>query len=189
MARPKTGNKHEAILNAAADALAEQGPGASTASISKRAGVAEGTLFTYFPTKDDLFLALFFELKREAYASIEPDFPVQAQPKMQARHFFDRYVDWGVAHPHKRHALAHLVLSDKISDAAKVQADEASAGYVAVLKDRLAAGPLQHGHPDFGTAVMHGIAEATMEFMTRCPEEAEDYRNAGFEAFWRAIGK
>ncbi len=189
MARPRTGNKREAILMAATDALAELGLSASTASISKRAGVAEGTLFTYFPTKDALFHELFLELKREAYASVEPDFPVGAQPKAQARHFFEQYVNWGVAHPHKRHALAHLVISDKISDGAKKQADRDSAGYAAVLMERLAAGPLQDSHPDFANAVMHGLAEATMEFMSRYPKKADAYRTSGFEAFWRAIGK
>jgi len=37
--------------------------GTSTAQISKEAGVATGTLFNYFPTKDDLINSLYFEMK------------------------------------------------------------------------------------------------------------------------------
>lgn len=189
MARPKSGNKREAILAAAASAVAEQGLGASTSSISQRAGIAEGTLFTYFATKDELLQQLFLDLKREAYAAVDQDFPHQAPAKAQARYFFDRYVDWGVKHPHKRHALAQLVSSEKIPSGLKEQADMASQGNAAVLESRLAAGGLKDSDPDFGMAIMHSLAEVTMEFMARHPQQADTYRNAGFDAFWRAIGR
>lgn len=189
MARPKSGNKREAILKAAAIAIAEQGLGASTLSISRKAGVAEGSLFTYFPTKDDLFLHLFFELKREAYGAVEVDFPTRASSKTQAKHFFSRYVDWGVNNQEKRQALANLVISERISEEAKRKADEDSAGYSSVMEQRLASGALQNSHAEFGLAVMHALAEATMKFMTRFPSQADEYRDVGFDAFWRAIGK
>ena len=46
MARPLSEEKREAILEAAAELVAQMGTGASTANIAKAAGVAEGTLFT-----------------------------------------------------------------------------------------------------------------------------------------------
>ncbi|MCA3789336.1 TetR family transcriptional regulator, partial [Burkholderia sp.] len=52
MARPRSPDKHDAILAAAARALAEDGATATTARIARLAGVAEGTVFTYFETKD-----------------------------------------------------------------------------------------------------------------------------------------
>lgn len=55
MARPLSEDKHNAILAAAAEAVAALGMSAPTARIAAGAGVAEGTLFTYFPTKDVLF--------------------------------------------------------------------------------------------------------------------------------------
>ena len=58
MARPKSPEKREAILNAAAEEIANSGLGVATAKIARRASIAEGTLFTYFPTKDDLLNAL-----------------------------------------------------------------------------------------------------------------------------------
>ncbi len=54
MARPLSEEKRQALLDAAAEFVASLGTGASTAKIAKAAGVSEGTLFTYFPTKDDL---------------------------------------------------------------------------------------------------------------------------------------
>jgi AcrR family transcriptional regulator len=46
------------ILDAAETVFAEFGPGASTEEVARRAGVAIGTVFRHFPTKDDLLTAI-----------------------------------------------------------------------------------------------------------------------------------
>ncbi|MDD3246000.1 MAG: TetR/AcrR family transcriptional regulator [Methanosarcina sp.] len=48
-------DKRTAIIETALKLFTERGfHGTSTAQISKEAGVATGTLFNYFPTKEDL---------------------------------------------------------------------------------------------------------------------------------------
>ena len=61
MARPKSEDKRIAIIAATIHMIAEQGLGAPTAAIAKVAGVAEGTLFKYFATKDELLNAAYLE--------------------------------------------------------------------------------------------------------------------------------
>ena len=57
-------DKRTAIIEAALKLFTERGfHGTSTAEISKEAGVATGTLFNYFPTKEDLINSLYFEVK------------------------------------------------------------------------------------------------------------------------------
>ena len=51
MARARSPEKRGAILEAAVHEIAEEGLGAPTAKIARRAGVAAGTLFTYFETR------------------------------------------------------------------------------------------------------------------------------------------
>lgn len=46
------------ILDAAEAVFAEHGPRASTEEVARRAGVAIGTVFRHFPTKDDLLAAI-----------------------------------------------------------------------------------------------------------------------------------
>jgi hypothetical protein len=36
---------------------------------------------------------------------------------------------------------------------------------------------------------MSALAEASIDFIYRHPEQAEHFRAAGFDAFWRATGK
>jgi AcrR family transcriptional regulator len=76
MARPKSEDKRNAILDAATRVFAERGlTAAPTSEISKQAGVAEGTLFTYFKTKDDLMNALYREIKLELADAMMSGFP------------------------------------------------------------------------------------------------------------------
>ena len=50
------------ILAAAEDVFAEYGASASTEEVARRAGVAIGTVFRHFPTKDDLLRAIMKDL-------------------------------------------------------------------------------------------------------------------------------
>ncbi|MCW3058267.1 MAG: TetR family transcriptional regulator, partial [Capsulimonas sp.] len=78
MARPKSEDKRKAILTAATQVFAERGLGHSpTSEISRRAGVAEGTLFTYFKTKDELVCALYQELKQQMAGAMMLEFQRQ----------------------------------------------------------------------------------------------------------------
>ena len=49
MARPRSEDKHQALLEAATEIVASHGLAAPTAQIARRAGVAEGTLFRCAP--------------------------------------------------------------------------------------------------------------------------------------------
>src|SRR5260370_9998452 len=69
---------------------------APTSEISKQAGVAEGTLFTYFKTKDDLINALYREIKLELADAMMSDFPRKKKVRTRLQHVWDRYVKWGV---------------------------------------------------------------------------------------------
>src|SRR6202140_50485 len=116
VARPKSEDKRNAILDAATRVFAERGlTAAPTSEISKQAGVAEGTLFTYFKTKDDLINALYREIKLELADAMMSDFPRKKNVRRRLRHVWDRYVDWGIANPKQRKVLAQLQVSEVLS--------------------------------------------------------------------------
>ncbi len=109
MARPKSEDKRNAILDAATRLFAGRGLAAApTSEISNWAGVAEGTLFTYFRTKDDLMNSLYREIKLELADAMMSDFPRKKNVRPRLRHVWDRYVNWGIANPKQRKVLAQL---------------------------------------------------------------------------------
>src|ERR1700734_106040 len=104
MARPRSEDKRTAILEAATEVVAELGVGAPTARIAKQAGVAEGTLFTYFASKDELLNQLYLELKADLSAAMKAGYPFNKSLIERSRYVWDRLVGWGTAHPLKRKA-------------------------------------------------------------------------------------
>src|SRR4026209_21396 len=60
--------KRDAILRAAIDVFAERGFfNAQVADVARSAGVAAGTVYLYFSSKDDLLVSIFERTMREAF--------------------------------------------------------------------------------------------------------------------------
>lgn len=189
MARLRSEDKRNAILAAAAQAIAEQGIGAPTARIAKLARVAEGTLFTYFYNKDDLLNQLYLEIKAELRNILMATYPKAGKLESRMRHVWEKYVEWGVAQPEKRRAMAQLSVSDRIAEHVRAAGMQAFTEVNAMIQESIAKGMLRDHPPAFISAIMGSLAETTMDFIARDPAHAERYRNAGFEAFWHAIAQ
>ncbi|AKM41628.1 TetR/AcrR family transcriptional regulator [Burkholderia contaminans] len=189
MARPRSPDKHEAILAAAARALAEDGASATTARIARLAGVAEGTVFTYFETKDALLNALYVSLKADMRDAMMTGFPEHAPAEQAVRHAWNGYVSWGVANPDGRRALRQLGVSGRIDDAHRAAGAEGFGGIGALLREQVAAtGGLNHDEAHaFCSALFTSIAETAMESISRDPARADAYREAGFRALWAVL--
>jgi len=68
-ADPPPGPKRDAILRAATDVFAERGFfNAQVADVARAAGVAAGTVYLYFRSKDDLLISIFERSMRDALA-------------------------------------------------------------------------------------------------------------------------
>src|SRR5271165_7041792 len=114
LARPRSGDKQKAILDAALRICAERGiGGAPTSAISKAAGIAEGSLFTYFKTKDDLLDELYASLRRE-FSRHLPDFPHGEDTRTRLKYIWDKFLKLGAEHPEQLKVLAQLRASGKL---------------------------------------------------------------------------
>lgn len=189
MARPRSEDKRNAILAAAAQVIAEHGLGAPTSRIARMAGVAEGTLFTYFDSKDDLLNVLYLDIKGELREVMMTAYPKHAGVRERVQHVWNRFVDWGVAQPHKRRAMAQLAVSERLTDHTRSTGMQSFADINAMIQASVASGALRDHPPAFLSAVMGALAETTMDFIAREPANAERYRQAGFDAFWNAIAR
>lgn len=189
MPRPKTGNKRSAILRAATETIAENGIGASTASVAKGAAVAEGSLFRYFPDKDTLLNELYLELKLDMRNAMTEGFPVTGSLRKRAQHIWNAYVTWGMESPAKRRAMMHLTASERITDRSRQQGQAGFEDATEAMRQLVARGKLSGLPSAFATDLLLAMAETTMAFMVANPAKAERYRSAGFEAFWNAAAK
>ncbi len=187
MARPRSPEKRDAILNATARALAEHGLGASTSTIAKLAGVAEGTIFTYFDTKDVLLNELYLQLKAGLREKLMSQFPASADAQARVRHAWDRYLDWGLANPDGRRALRQLDVSGVITPASREAGATGFAPISEVLRgDSASKRLLAKSMHKFTGALFMSVAETAMEFIVAEPARESGFRNAGFRALQAA---
>lgn len=189
MARPRSNDKREAILAAAAQALAADGPGATTARIARLAGVAEGTVFTYFDNKDVLLNELYVSLKAGLRAAMVDGFPRNAGLERRVRHAWDAYIDWGLADPEGRRALQQLGVSGRIDAAHRAAGAEGFGEISAMLRPGAgrAAAPLPEEAQAFRGAMFTSLAETAMEFIARDASGTDTYRDQGFRALWAMV--
>ncbi|MDW5312522.1 TetR/AcrR family transcriptional regulator [Rhizobium sp. PL01] len=187
MARPLSEDKRNAILTAATEAVAALGLGASTARIAKDAGVAEGSLFTYFTNKDDLLNQLYLSLKAGFRNVLITGYPAGASVKDRCRHLWDRSIDWGATSPAKRKAMRQLTVSDKITEQTRKTGAEGFSDMEAMLNEGFASGVLRQQPVAFIGGILESLTELVLEHIARDPAETETYKRSGFDAFWGAI--
>lgn len=187
MARPLSEAKRTAILDAAARAVAAQGIGASTAQIAKAARVAEGTVFTYFETKDALLNALFVRLEERLALAVGSSFPAGAEVREQLHHVWNALLVWGATHPVDRMALRQLKVSERITDCTRTHC----AGLFGTTLHTLEASLARHVDPDhlgfYLGRVLISLLETTLEAMAAQPERHDDLAQAGFNLYWKGI--
>jgi AcrR family transcriptional regulator len=187
MARPLSEDKRTAILDAATEVVAMLGVSAPTAKIAKGADVAEGTLFTYFASKDELLNRLYLELKMDLRDAVIDGYPAGKSLVDRSRHFWDRYIGWGSAHPLKRRSMRQLAVSDRITEETKKLLGDAFGPVNDMMRECAAGGAMRCQPPSFVSAIMSAIADTTMDFIAREPAQAKRYTKAGFDAFWKAV--
>jgi AcrR family transcriptional regulator len=187
MARPRSEDKRVALLEAATEAVAAHGLGAPTARIAKAAGVAEGTLFRYFPTKDDLLNELYLHIKQKTSVAVARKYVADAPLRYRAQALWDGYIDWGLANPQASQALNQLTASGVVTQATREQclAEFPEPGIATGLSTSAA---FVHLPAAFADALFLALASTTMEFAARDPQNAETYKASGFVALWSMYG-
>lgn len=188
MARPRDPEKRKAILEAAIAEIAEAGLSAATAKIARRACVAEGTLFTYFESKDELLNVLYTELKHEVYVRLNEEFPAQASLKQRAWHVWSISMAWAIERPERRRTAMQLSLSEVIAPETRGGLAE-ERGMIEALFAELSQRRSLKGLPgDYGATLMASMQDATMETVTKHPRQRRALVERGFAMYWKAVG-
>lgn len=94
-----TKGREEAILDAATSLFAEFGyTDADTQALAEKLGVGKGTIYRYFPSKRDLFLAAVDRVMRRMRESIDASVAAVADPLEQLAAAIRAYLDFFASH-------------------------------------------------------------------------------------------
>lgn len=183
MARPRSEEKRTQILEAATRVVAERGDSAPTAQIAKLAGVSEGSIFTYFETKDDLLNDLHDTLSGELREAVARGFSKEAEGRARVLHAWRGSISWGLANPTKMAALRVLNVSHCVTELRREQGASRGSRFLAEAMG-IADDP-----PGWPVGLFASLMSLTIDLIQKHPRQAERYSTAGVEAFLRAVGR
>ncbi|WP_300001774.1 TetR/AcrR family transcriptional regulator [uncultured Cedecea sp.] len=189
MARPKSEDKRLALIEATTRAVAEFGLGAATSLIAREAGVAEGTLFRYFATKDVLFNEVYYHHKQALGTELMKTYDQNLPVKERAQKIWNSYIDWGLVNVDARKAMSQLAVSGKITKETLQKTFDEFPELRQLSNESITNEYLTCGESPFADAIFFALAETTMEFAAREQERKQDYMAAGFDVMWRGMTK
>jgi AcrR family transcriptional regulator len=186
LARPRSDKKRKAILDSAVELFADRGIGhAPTSAISSAAGVAEGTLFTYFKTKDELLNELYREMRKEIDREMA-DFPHSADVCTRLRFVWDRFLDLAMKYPKRLKVQQQLRGSGRLLKDAEAP-NMVVTELLRASKEGAELGGLNGASPEYLVLMFRAQAEATAEFIAAHRELERESRELGFRLVWRAL--
>ncbi|CAE1136301.1 TetR/AcrR family transcriptional regulator [Xanthomonas euroxanthea] len=186
MARPRSEEKRLALLHAAAETIAAHGLASSpTSLIAKQAGVAEGTLFRYFATKDELWNELYVHIKQQMCDAVSASHRPSDPLKHRVEALWGTYIEWGLANPIASKAVNQLGVSSVITAETTATTDAMfpELGIAKAFSDN----PAFAGVGDFAEAIFVALADTTMAYAGNDPSKASLYKASGFAALWRMV--
>tara|TARA_R110000868_G_scaffold6550_8_gene37117 strand:- start:26843 stop:27418 length:576 start_codon:yes stop_codon:yes gene_type:complete len=159
-----------------------------TALIAREAGVANGTLFNYFPSKADLMEAVYVGLKQSWATHLQAATPASGSVRDRLQAFWHGAIDWAKAHPDLYALLGQLKLSDEIGDGARADGLDMFAATHALIAEALASGLIHPVDPGLLKALAEAQLCAVIEYLAVLPDAAtSDASRTTFEIFWRGI--
>lgn len=189
MARPKSEDKRLALLDATTRAVAEFGLGAATSLIAREAGVAEGTLFRYFATKDVLLNEVYYHHQQTLGTEMMKVYDLTLPVKERFQKIWNTYIEWGLVNVETRKTVRQLLVSGKIAKETLQKLMNEFPELHQLSNENITNEYLTCGESPFADAIFFALAETTMEFAAREPERKQDYMDAGFDVMWRGMTK
>ncbi|EMB2733117.1 TPA: TetR/AcrR family transcriptional regulator [Serratia marcescens] len=185
MARPRSEEKQQALLQAATDIFAEQGLAAPTSAIARKAGVSEGTLFRYFENKDVLLSAVCDYLLDEMECLLTQSLQGVLPGKDHMQAAWDAYIDWALANPAAYATGNKLMVSGKLSSAQMERS--VRFGDISQLGIPLVQGLDLPLSSEFQGMICTVMANGVIDMAVQKPHLLDIYKRAGYEAMVRAI--
>jgi AcrR family transcriptional regulator len=185
-------DKRTAITEAALKLFTERGfQGTSTAQISKGAGVATGTLFNYFPTKEELINSLYFEVKGRLSRSMGKGIEDESTFQDKLRKLWSNLTNWGVDNQEEFLFVGKFCSSPYIT---KFTHEEVMKEYIFLHKlvnEGINTGEIREFPPELTIAMFYQGSRAVVNLILNSdlPKDKNKLIKDGFQIVWRGLAK
>jgi AcrR family transcriptional regulator len=185
-------DKRTAIIEAALKLFTERGfHGTSTAQISKEAGVATGTLFNYFPTKEDLINSLYFEVKEELSRSMGKGMEIESSFQDRLKRLWSNLIKWGVDNQEEFLFVDQFCSSPYVT---KFTREEVMKEYVFLHKlvnEGIKTEEIKDFSPELTIGMFYQGSRAVVNFILDSDSSLDENKvlEDGFQIIWKGLAK
>jgi len=184
-------DKKAALLQAALKLFTERGfHGTSTAQISKEAGVATGTLFNYFPTKEDLINGLYFEVKGELSRRMGEDVQTQSTFHDKLKKIWYNMIEWGLNNPEDFHFVGQFCSSPYITNYTREVVMKEYIFLHDLVKEGIENGDIRDYSAELVIAMFYQSSRTVVNLILDSePLDKEKVIEDGFQVIWEGLVK
>lgn len=190
MVRELSQAKRELFLQIALKMFAEKGiQNTSTADITREAGTAAGTLFLYFPTKQDLINELAIQISRDEAGRVTS----RLDPAMSAREMLEviwfESIHWLLANPDAFAFSRHTREPGILPESVILETGNLFSFYYEAIQKGLSEGVIKDLSVDLIGGFLYQQIAALMYYIKRMndPLQQEEVIHQGFNIFWDGI--
>ncbi len=184
--------KRKKIVTTALKLFCENGfQNTSTALISREAEVATGTLFLYFPVKEELIISLYIESKNELIQFLKEGLSRQKTPKLKIKHLWDSANKWALENPVAFRYIQLFSTSSYSGSIAKRKTASMSDIADKFLSAAIAEGSIVKISTPLFFAIFEGIWTSTFNHVItlKSTKTRQSALDQSFELFWKGLSK
>ena len=190
MVRKPSPDKKEQLMSSALKMFVANGVGnTSTNAIAKEAGVAAGTLFLYFPTKQDLIHALILKIGKEQSETIKSLPGLSGSARENFLTIWEGSIRWFLEHIEAYHYVRQVRDSGLIAEQVVQESAKFFDYYYVAIQKGLAEGSIKAYPIELIGGLLYQDIVAVMNLIETHtdPEMQNQTINDGFEIFWDGI--
>ena len=190
MARKLSPEKREQFLNAALKLFVANGvKNTSTAAIAKEAGTAAGTLFLYFPTKQDLIDELVLKISQEQAENIRSFLETRLTSREMFSVIWNASIDWFTENMEAYQYIQQVRDFGIISDEIIQLTSQLLSFYYDAIQKGLAENVIKPYPLELIGEILYRNIVAVMNLIIAQPDQDQQaaYQELGFEIFWDGI--
>ncbi|AKB25047.1 Transcriptional regulator, TetR family [Methanosarcina sp. MTP4] len=183
-------NKRTAIMDAALKLFTERGfHGTSTAQISKDAGVATGTLFNYFPSKEALINSLYFEVKGRLSICIKEGLDSEATFEARMKKLWSNFVRCGVNNPEEFLFVGQFSSSPYITKITREEAMKEYESIRALAEEGFRNGKTGNYSMELAMMIFYQSSRAVVSLVldSRSSLDMDEIIEEGFQILWKGL--
>jgi AcrR family transcriptional regulator len=181
--------KEQKILDASLNLFVDKGfHGTSTAKIAENAGVATGTLFHYFKTKEELINCLYLSTKESMLNEINDNYDNKKDIKENLKNLWLKSVKFCTKNPQKFQFILIFQYSPYITSLTKKQIETQTECMIETYIKGIEKHEIKEISFEFAMDYFWGNITSTVNYFRKHPEELnENTLDQVFELFWDGI--